>query len=327
VQLEDARVLVAGGSDPNGQLLRTTEVYDPSTETWTSAGRLHGDHVLPQLVATQQGAALLGNDPAGANALLETWDVTTSTWSAHVVAPSFAAADGVFAANGDLFVYSGARAPLDPLSTSRLARLELATRTVHDLPTPAYDRNHAYFVSLADDRFLVVTGLGAAIGAAGALVEYVARTSEIFDGQSWQPAGRLAVPHLSFDRANECLVALNNGDALIVAGSDQVATYTDVVERFSATTGRWARVTPLPDARDGHTTTRIPGSNDTILVIGGESAIGVHADGYAYDTGTDVWSPLDALDQPRTGHVAIAFSDGRVLVIGGANDASCELLE
>lgn len=327
VLLDDGRVLVAGGSGADGSALRSTEVYDPATEVWIAAGSLHGDHVSPQLVATAQGAVLVGNDPAGADALLETWDAASGMWTAHVMEPAFAAADAAHGSDGDLYVYSGARSPLDPLGTSRFVRVDLPSRTAEAYPPPGYDRTSVHLVSLADGRVLVAAGIGHAIGAGGGPVEYVARTSEVFDFQSWKPTGRLAVPHVSVDRWNPCLVALSDGDALIVAGSDEVDTYTDVVERFSGTTGGWTRREPLPDARDGHTTTRLPGSGDTVLVIGGENAGGVRADGYSYDAAADAWSPIDAMITPRTGHVAIAFSDRRMLVVGGADDGSCEILE
>jgi hypothetical protein len=44
-----------------------------------------------------------------------------------------------------------------------------------------------------------------------------------------------------------------------------------------------------------------------------------------YDPGTDSWSSADSVNRPRLGHVAVALADGRVLVIDGAWDGSCEL--
>ncbi|MEJ2863948.1 kelch repeat-containing protein [Actinomycetospora flava] len=130
-------------------------------------------------------------------------------------------------------------------------------------------------------------------------------------------------PHVSLDAAGQCLAVLDV-DALMVGGSDQTDTYTDVVEHFSASTGRWTRRAPLPDRRDLHTTTAL--DSTTVLVIGGEGGTGVRADGYTYDVTTDVWSPLDAMNRPRLGHAAVVLPDNSVLVVGGADDGSCELL-
>ena len=179
---------------------------------------------------------------------------------------------------------------------------------------------------LADGRLLALSGAGYGVGGADE-VEFLTRTGEVYDGPTgtWIPTGRLAVPHKSLDRGNQCLVALPDGGALIVAGSDQVSIYTDVVERWSPSTGRWTRMAPLPDLRDGHTTTLLDAG--TVLVVGGENAAGVRADAYAYDLASDTWSPADAMTTPRSAHVAVLIPDGRLLVIGGAGDGSCEIFE
>lgn len=324
-RLDGGQVLVAGGSDSDGAGVRSAEVYDPATGTWSSAGVLHGDHVSPQLVATDHGAALVGGDPAGADVLLETWDMTTNVWTSHIVDPLLAAADGARFSTDHLDVVCGVRGSVDALGTGRFVEVSLTNGAVTPLPTPGYDRSHAFVRALADGTVLCCSGVGAAVGSAGATVEYLTRTSERYDPAdgTWRATGRLAVPHQSLDRVGECLVVLDV-DALMVAGSDQIDRYTDVVEHFSSANGRWTRRTPLPDRRDLHTTTSL--GSGTVLVIGGEGETGVRSDGYAYDVATDVWSPLDAMSTPRLGHAAVVLPDDSVLIVGGTDDGSCELL-
>jgi hypothetical protein len=324
--LDVGRVLIAGGTGNGNADLLAAESFDPVTEVWTTAGTLHGAHVLPRLVSTSDGGALVGGDPGGgADALLEKWDGQTGVWTAEVVPPYLAAASGARLAADRVEVLCGVRQP-DLLGTSRLVSVVLADGTAHPLATPAYDRSNSYTCVLADGRLLAVSGAGYGIGGAGE-VEFLTRTAEVYEGVTgtWTPTGRLAVPHQSLDRGNQCLVALPDGGALIVAGSDQVDTYTDVVERWSPSTGRWTRMAPLPDKRDGHTTTLLDAG--TVLVVGGENAAGVRADAYAYDLASDTWSPADAMTTPRSGHVAVMIPDGRLLVIGGADDGSCEIFE
>jgi hypothetical protein len=325
--LDVGRVLVAGGSDNAGADLLTTEAFDPTTETWSAAGSLHNPHVLPPLVSTPTGAVLVGRDPFGVDALLETWDGQSGVWNSKIMPPYFSAADGAQFSTDRVEVLCGARAPLDPLGTGRFVAVTLADKKVHPLPTPAYDRSNPYTCVLADGRLLAVSGIGFAIGASGTGVEYLTRTAEVYDGATgtWTPTGRLAVSHRSFDRSNQCLVALPDGGALIVAGSDQIGTYTDVVERWSPSTGRWAQVAPLPDKRDGHTTTLL--DSTTVLVVGGENANGVRADTYTYDLASDSWSPADTMNKPRTGHVAVLIPHGLLLVIDGASDGTCEIFD
>ncbi|GAA4894437.1 Kelch repeat-containing protein [Actinomycetospora straminea] len=323
-RLDDGRVLVAGGTAPGGAGVLDAEVYDPAAGTWSAAGALTGVHVAPQLVATDRGAAVVGGDPGGVDVLLETWDAATNGWSAHVVEPSLAAADGVRRASDHLDVLCGTRGQPDPFGAARLVEVGLADGQVRPRPTPGYSRSHAFVTTLADGTLLACAGVGLAVGAGGAPVEYVARTSESQDPVTgaWTPTGRLAVPHLTVDRSGPYLVALGT-DALLVAGGDQVDGRTDVVEHFSAATGRWMLRAPLPDARDGHAVVAL--GEETVLVIGGETADGVRADGYTYDVATDAWNATDAMTRPRTGHAAVALTDGSVLVVGGA-DGSCERL-
>lgn len=54
--LNDGRVLVAGGVTSNGVYLTSTELYDPSTDTWT------GGPVLPEAVAHHQAVKLASGD-------------------------------------------------------------------------------------------------------------------------------------------------------------------------------------------------------------------------------------------------------------------------
>src|SRR5262245_50795836 len=42
--LPDGRVLVAGGTDSNGVVLSSAELYDPATHRWTSTGSMTVGH-------------------------------------------------------------------------------------------------------------------------------------------------------------------------------------------------------------------------------------------------------------------------------------------
>jgi N-acetylneuraminic acid mutarotase len=79
----------------------------------------------------------------------------------------------------------------------------------------------------------------------------------------------------------------------------------------------------LSELREAHTATLLP--DGSVLVVGGEGPDGPRSDCHTYDPGTDSWSSADSVNRPRLGHVAVALADGRVLVIDGAWDGSCEL--
>ena len=54
VQLEDGRILVVGGHNGGEFGIQTTNIFDPTTNTW-SAGRQHG---LPALVPDARRSCL-----------------------------------------------------------------------------------------------------------------------------------------------------------------------------------------------------------------------------------------------------------------------------
>lgn len=91
VTLADGRVLLAGGSGPNGgdQPFASTEIYDPSAGTWTAAGHLALARTDFSLVALSDGGALVaGGTVVGAggaespSASAERFDPRTLRWSA-----------------------------------------------------------------------------------------------------------------------------------------------------------------------------------------------------------------------------------------------------
>lgn len=84
VTLADGRVLIVGGFGRSGvswvhlgDPLASAELFDPTTGTWSSAGRLPLTDVSPSLVALPDGGALL---VAGSTALR--FDVGSGTWTA-----------------------------------------------------------------------------------------------------------------------------------------------------------------------------------------------------------------------------------------------------
>ena len=79
--LGDGRVLLAGGT-----LLNTSEVYDPSTNSWSSSGALSERRRSSALSALGDGQVLItgGLDPLGplgAFSSAEARDASTGTWS------------------------------------------------------------------------------------------------------------------------------------------------------------------------------------------------------------------------------------------------------
>ncbi|WP_138735837.1 Kelch repeat-containing protein [Modestobacter excelsi] len=321
VLLADGRVLAAGGRDLQGPPLLTAEVYDPQAGQWAPTGSLHRSHERGLLVATADGAALVGGDEPGQDTFLETWSSATEQWTPTIVPPFMSRVDGAWREGDQLLVLSLPEALLDDME---FRAVDLTNGQLDKLPSPITARHNSLNCQLSDGRILLTAGLSYGLGGGGGPVEFVTRECEVYDpvAGGWDPVGDLTVPHMNADRSGQSLVALPDGGALMVAGSGLGAQlHTDVVERWTSATGAWDTRKPLTQPRDAHTTTVLPGGS--VLVAGGEGPSGLRSDCHTYDLESDSWSSADSLTQPRVGHIAVALTEGRVLIIDG--DGSCEL--
>lgn len=320
-RLTDGRILVAGGRDPSGAVLRTAELYDPQSGAWSPAGSLVQGHDRGVLVAVAGGAALVGGDEAATDSLLETWDSATGQWTATLVPPFMSRVVGAWADGDVLLVLSAPESPFDDME---FRSVDLGSGRVDRLPPPITPRRHTDECRLSDGRLLLAGGVCTGIGGGGQPVEYLTRQCEVYDPATgaWQAVGSLSEPHVSLDRAGQGLVALADGGALMVCGSRPGGGYTGVVERWSGATGSWSLEPPLTEVRDAHTTTLLP--DDSVLVVGGEGPAGTRSDCHSFDLAGHTWSGADGLTRPRQGHVAVALAGSGVLVVDGARDGSCE---
>ncbi|MGY1679138.1 Kelch repeat-containing protein [Geodermatophilus sp. SYSU D01176] len=320
--LADGRVLVAGGRDAQGALLTTAEVYDPQSGTWTPTGPLVQAHDRGVLLAVAGGAVLVGGDEGAVDTVLERWSASTGQWTATVVPPFMSRVSGAWVDGGRLLVLSAPESLLDDME---FRSIDLDGGQVDTVPSPITARLHTYECRLSDGRILLAGGACAGIGGDGEPVEYLTRECEVYDPATgaWQAVGGLSVPHMSLDRAGQSLVALPDGGALMVCGSEPGGDgYTDVVERWSGAAGAWSLEPPLTEPRDAHTTTLLP--DGSVLVAGGEGPAGTRSDCHTLDLAGHTWSGADGLSRPRQGHLAVPLAGSGVLVVDGAQDGSCE---
>lgn len=242
VPLADGTVLVAGGttirSGQSVRALRSAEIYDPATGTWTDAAPMtdarsgHPAVVLGNgRVLVAGGTAPVSRDGDAALAFCELYNADTGAWT-----PT----GDLLTARGDhqatllsptTVLVTGGTTGEDPLATAELFNQTAGTwSAVPDLPGGGRTQHRA--VPLGAGRVLVAGGTADATNDAGY------QSALIFDGTAWSTAAGLGAGRWAFAAAPLA------GDLVLVAGgvvrsglaaaSQDVAELTATSEIFSA---------------------------------------------------------------------------------------------
>ena len=334
VRLANGRVLVVGGTSPNGQVLTSAELYDPETNTWAatqsaSVPRMHPGSLLNLADGT---AMLLGgctyqncqSGPVTVEPLppSETYQPSTGMW---VRAPSPAIVgvttryvglrDGRVLATGgckdnpsctSTEIFDGSWRPAAPFAEPRFA--------------------HAA-VLLNDGRVMVVGGLRDAYTATAGC--------ELYDParDSWTVCPAVGAP-----RAEPKATVLDDGRVLVYSGSVQSpcttpgCTFPDTkpASTFEILESNAWKV--IASTRAGHA---LALSADEVLFVGAPSnASFPPAEILTLPAGSSAprWMPTSMSEARSTCFSATTLADRRVLVAGGINHseqvtAGAELLQ
>lgn len=185
----------------------------------------------------------------------------------------------------------------DPADDSVRELGALAERRVGHTATP-----------LADGRVVIAGGYNG---------EYLPSV-EVFD-----PAAREfhAAGSLLEGRSGHTATLLADGRILFAGGVGRGWTFLRTAELYDPATGRSEAVDSMRAPRESHTATLLP--DGRVLVIGGHRGrreeMEVHASAEIFSPQTRRFEPAGALEIPRHKHDAVLLSDGRVLVIAGAD--------
>jgi len=176
------------------------------------------------------------------------------------------------------------------------------------LPDMAVHRIDHTATLLRDGRVLVAGGYNG---------EYLA-SLEIYDPvmRRFQPAGSLTE-----QRSGHTATLLADGQVLFVGGVGRGWTFLRSAEVYDPVTGRSERVGPLSVPRESHTATLL--EDGRVLITGGHAGrrqnMEVYASAEVFSPGPRRFEPAGTLVTARHKHDAIRFTDGRVLIIGGAD--------
>ena len=299
-----------GGTDP----IASAELYDPAADAMTSTGSLS----MARYGAT---ATLLGNGKVlvaggvGADdkpiATAELYDPASGTWSsAGAMGTARAGAVAVQLGNGKVLVAGGSN------GTNDLGSAELYDPAANSwAPTGSMfaRRDGAVATPLADGRALVI------FGSDGRNRPW--NTADVYDpaSGSWSRAGSL---DLGLDGSTATLLASGK---VLVAGGSTGAGAVKGAELYDPASNAWTSAASMNTARVFHTATLL--SDGRVLVAGGqgEDYDGLASEGLTsaelYDPASNSWSLAGTMRGGRWDHTATLLPNGKVLVVGGRNEA------
>ncbi|MFE9580918.1 Kelch repeat-containing protein [Nocardia sp. NPDC006044] len=329
VQLQDGRVLIAGGQDANFGSVSACAVFDPGSETWTATGPLtdgRSGHTLTRLpdgtVLAAGGLPTPQTSPAGL-ATAERFEPMSGKWvPAGSMSVGRAAHSATLLADGRVLVAGGYADRSGTSGTTATAEIYDPDAKTWTAIEPMNDARSVHQAVLLHDGRVLVIGGTADVGS-GTYTDLA--FCEIFDPATgeWTPTGSTTRP-----RFDGTATVLLDGTVLVTGGGwpGWVAGWVFnsgsdwTTERYNPRTGTWTRDADLSCARLYHRAVRL--RDGRVLAIGGANATNVSTglrSTAIYDPETKSWQPAAGLATGRWAFGALALADGRVLVTGGVD--------
>ena len=296
--LVDGTVLVTGGFPASAPKTSSTELYDPTTNTWTpgpSLALLRANHTAMRLAS---GKVIVAGGAAGL--ITELYDPTAKTWT--TVGPLAALRgnhEAVLLASGKVLIVGGETCPTSGCTTVATADLfDPATNTWSSAGSMATARKEHTATLLASGAVLVAGGYN----ATGATVS----SAEIYEPSTntWHAAA-------SMNRQHADHVAAKIGPGALVAGGLAGTTLSLVVEQYDVAADSWKIVKPLSTPRNGHVAITL--GTGKLLVVGGAALTSAEL----YDPVALTWSNAGSMSVLQERMRAALLNDGRVLFTGG----------
>ncbi len=266
--LKSGKVLVIGGSAPDGTPLATAEIYDPASDTFApTTGSMQSTRVYHTATLLNDGTVLVaggldvsGNSSGVPVATAELFDPTTASFTpvANMGAPRYFH-DATLLASGKVLVTGGS------ISGSMLTTAELydpVTKTFSLTVGNMTVGRAGHTATLVSGGKVLMAGGAASFGAATA-------TAELFDPATatFSPTTGAMVTARSLHTAtllSNGQVLLAGGDAFFNNGGPQSLS---AAELFDPATGSFASTADMTTVRESHTATLL--GNGQVLVVGG----------------------------------------------------------
>ena len=331
--LPNGKVLIVGGATYTAATntyrdLAEAELYDPLSNTWSSAGKMatarygHTSTLLPNGKVLVTGGTTTSGQTQG-----EIYDPSSNSWTTgDINAESLAYSTATLLNNGNV-LFVGGTLPLSDLADSSPPKLYDYKANNSNFTAVTNTYNQYYITNntstLLPDGTVLITGGSQNTGNNyyfGSIYAQVWLYDPASD--SWKDSTNdSSIQSMAHARALHSAVLLANGKVLVTGGQDVTSNYYKAIsssELYDPVTRTWSRtVGDLNINRMSSTTTLLP--DGTVLAVGGiggaysESLKSVEL----YDPVTSKWTITAPLVTDREGHTATLLPNGNVLVVGG----------
>jgi hypothetical protein len=297
IKLADSRVLVAGGSDTDGNSLNTAEIYDPGTGNFLRTGDMTSRRRAPMACLLCTGDVLLAGG----------YDRVKTTNSSEI----YRTGPGLFASSGNM---------ADPYSQCIATMLKTGEVLIAGCSDAKADGPSAEVYDVSTGLFTVINGLlhprvnhtatllesGEVLIAGGSFGGAYFTSGEVYDPlkRSFRSIGNMTTV-----RVTPSATLLLNGMVLLTGGLRYVrqpsggsqAIFLATAELYDPRTETFTPTGDMSRARRGHTATLL--RNGEVLIVGGVTTD--RADpAEIYDPSTGKFYPTGALKVGRVHHTA-----------------------
>lgn len=349
--LSDGRVLVTGGgiSAGGGSVLKSTEIFDPVTNTWTDITASPGGVMTAAngfdtarqghtAVLLQSGTVIVAggtgaerNDQNGQpvaeqlNTAFAFNPATNSFTPAGTLLQNRGYHLGAVLPNGRALVAAG----INQSQTATIAGGESYDPNANAWTNLAMGAHHTYGVAFTTvNNPTTVVGFGAELGlvtnpqTGQQQFGFRALPSVRTEKMDATGATFVAGPVTQGDRIFACANRISSSNALIVGGFDGNFALLNTTETFDPAANAFAAGPQLTNARQSAEMAEIGTTSDQLIVAGLDGQNQVMASCEVYGAQNRLIVGTVDMQNARFLHKVAGLANGRTLVIGGSTDAS-----